>query len=282
MPNVTITIPQPILTAGQAFKTRYRLLPSGAWSAYVSRTNAAFTLTGLAIGDYQLEVILVKADSTECAAVYKTFAVVAEYNCISFNSQIVNQGSLHYLQITYTLPGGFTNPPCGWEITYQQGSNKVTVPYATLPTGGMIKLQVPNQSLILTVTANLCNGNKKQCYAADVTGIPTPPCVPMAITDKRLIRDGDFWYLQFNFIQSSPATTSLYLHFKQIHPPGMGLLSYDEGKIPALTIAPGVTQVTLPISPLHLVLYSSFSMLTYNVFMIDNCGKQQFNIDYPL
>ncbi len=267
MPNVTITIPQPVLTAGQSFKTRYRLLPSGSWSGYTSRSNAAFTLTGLATGDYQLEVILVKADSSECPAIYKTFTVVPEYSCISFGSQIVKTGTLYYLQITYTLPGGFTNPACGWDITYVQNGITTTNTYTTLPTSGIIKIPVTNTAMAVYVRANMCNGNKKDCHQADVSPVAPPPCTGLNLVAQTLVKSGSSFFINLTFVQSSPATTSLQVVYSQT---GSFIAPGDGGSV-TVPLLPTATSVSIPVKPAR-PNFAEFVYYTGKV--IDACNNQ--------
>ncbi len=267
MPNVTINIPQPILVAGQHFKTRYRTLPSVAWSSYVNRTNASFTLTGLSAGQYQLEVILVKADSTECNPVYKSFDVVVDFTCISFAASIVQNGALYYAQITYTLPPGFVNPACGWNIELTQGSTPtVSIPYATLPPGGVIKIPVQNVGGVVRIKANLCGGTIKMCSERDLTPV-VPVCTSLTITDGKLFRVGTQWFITINFIQSVPATTSLKVYY--YHAIGATINNADTATF-MTTIASTATSVTFQVNPHYL---AGMETIAYDVYLTDACNS---------
>ncbi|MBS1771508.1 MAG: hypothetical protein JST82_01520 [Bacteroidetes bacterium] len=214
MPNITITIPQPVLTTGQYFKTRYRLLPSGSWSSYVNRSNAPFTLTGLSAGDYQLEAILVKANGTQCAAIYKNFTVVPDFSCLSFSASMIQSGSLYYIQITYTLPPGYTNPACGWEMVYEHGTSIVNNTYPVLPSSPIL-IPVANQSYKLTIYGNICNGNKTKCGQFDISPISPPPCTGIHVTSQTMFKSAGKYYITLNFTQSSPPTTTLTIFYQQ-------------------------------------------------------------------
>ncbi len=223
MANITLTIPLPLLTAGQHFKTRYRSLPSGTWSSYTNRTNAAFTLTGLSTGNYELEVILVNADETECPATYKQFTVVADFSCIDFTVTLAQSGSVYNLNIAYTLPGGFTNPPCGWDVIITDNTGTKTIPYATLPMGG-ITLSVNNLAMVVKVRANLCNGDYKYCYQGDISPIAPPPCVPLKLTGIDMIYNGptsnnpNTYYIRFQIINSVPASKTYFISYQEALP----------------------------------------------------------------
>src|SRR5690606_5088898 len=102
------------------------------------------------------------------------------FECIFFTSQIKKVNGLYHVEISYTLPPGFTDPACGWEIEYLQNGNVVNkFTYANLPTGGIIKIPCANVSGLLYIRAQLCNGRVKVCHGNDVAYFPEPPCVPM-------------------------------------------------------------------------------------------------------
>lgn len=232
MPDVNISINTPVLAAGKTFKVRYRLLPSGAWSAYQTKTNATFTLTGLPDGYYELEVILVNADSSECPPTYKQFHVVTPFSCITFTASIVQTGSLYYLQINYTAPSG--NPPCGWTVVY--GGN--VVQYPTLP-APPLKIQVPNLALYLQVIANNCQLNQRACFQGEIDPVTPAPCTPLvlntvATTITYLQKLGTQYKFRIDlvFTQSNPCTTAFTLLCNQVNvlagqPGQVSFLSYS-------------------------------------------------------
>lgn len=105
MAELTVTIPYPILTAGQSFKVRYRALPAGGFSAPSSRTNAAFTITGLTAGtQYEFEIIVVNADASECPPTFWYGTPQDEYSCDVFTVTQSGDGvsAPYVLNITYT------------------------------------------------------------------------------------------------------------------------------------------------------------------------------------
>lgn len=277
MADVTITIPLPKLIAGEYFKERHRLLPSSVWSGYTNRGNAAFTITGLSAGDYEFEFILVKADATECPAVYRKYTLYGDYECISFSSGLVDYNGIVRLDMTYTLPGGHTPPPCGWEVEYTDNNGNTTVvPYATLPASGKISMQVKNVSAILRIYALLCNGKKKQCHVNDVTPIfIPPPCTPMSGVNINLVEEFNNgkceYFIEITFTQSSPATTSAHLIYEQTN----NILNTDKfkGYVPLL---PNATKLKWKINP---DLWPGTEFIKYNINIIDRCGNGNLVID---
>lgn len=274
MANITLTIPLPVLTAGQYFKTRYRLLPAGAWSSIVNRTNAPFTLTGLSAGDYQLETILVNADASECMATYTGFKVVNDFTCIDFDAEIVQTGSLYQMHITYTLPGGFTNPPCGWDIILQTSTGVQKIPYASLPVGGIIKLSVANVATLVRMRANLCDGNYKYCYDEDVSPV-VPTCTPLTIVKAELIKPTGFYVVRIFIYNSNPMTVTIPFSFKEIsnfYPSGKSGQSFT-GSILGPPLIPGPPYMfTTPVNPEG---YPGEG-IQYEGTLTDICGKSHY------
>jgi hypothetical protein len=273
MPDVNITINTPVLTAGKTFKVRYRLTPAGAWSAYQTKTNASFTLTGLADGYYELEVILVNADSSECPPTYKKFRVVTPFDCITFTASIVQTGSLYYLQINYTAPTG--NPPCGWRVVY--GGNVVN--YPTLP-APPLKIQVPNQAIHLQVIANNCQLNQRACFEGEIPPMDLPPCVPAVwgtAVASFVGMQGSLYLFNITIplTQSTPCSTKLTLQCYQINviPPATGTtlqyLNYGFG--PVQCTATGIA-FQMPANP-NVMKNGPLRHFEFYGSVIDECGK---------
>lgn len=270
MADLSITIPSPQLTTGQYFKVRYRQLPSGSWSAYSNRSNAAFTISGLTEGDVEIEFKLVNADGSECAAVYRTYKVYGDYDCIGFDHELVPENKLVYLELTYTLPLGHTAPPCGWELEYTDPNGTVVIPYSTLPPSGKIRLKVPNVTGIIKMKALLCNGKSKVCYVDDVTPVYVPPpCIPMYNPSMTLVEERNNgkceYFLVIKFTQSIPASTNPKLVYQQSDVIGMG--DYFNGTLP---ISPTTTVIKRKLNPL---IKPNAEYFKYNATFIDNCGS---------
>lgn len=270
MADITINIPAPALTAGQYFRERRRKLPSGAWSGYTNRTNAAFTVTGLSVGDYEFEFILVNADGTQCPATYRKHTLIEDFTCISFTSQMKKVNGLYHVEVTYTLPPGFTNPTCGWEVEFLQNGNTVNkFTYTALPTGGVIKIPCANVSGLLYIRAQLCNGRVKVCHGNDVGYIPEPPCVPMSdvniSVERQFVNGACKYFLVVTFTQSNPATTNLQLEYRESN----ALIGeHFKGTIP---IAPTATSFKKELTPRFSQGNPDFT--TYYVSVIDRCNN---------
>lgn len=267
--NLNFQITVPTLIGSQYFKTRYRLLPAGAWSAVTNRTNAPFTITGLAAGSYELEAILVLEDATECAATFWPFTVVTPVECIDFNVEIIQASNGQYfLQITYVPT---YNPPCGWNITHINGTTK----FATLPASPIL---IPTQNVTqrVTIEADGCYANKKDCYDEDVPSIE-PVCVPMTILSDELQVNGTTsngfktMTLKLTYSQSTPTTPFITVGINQINVLNNGQtfpVSYPNfgfGPIPTT----GTPSITFSILMNNNVAGSLYEV---NWFIVDGCG----------
>lgn len=223
MPDIVITIPAPVLTGSDYFKVRYRLV-GGSYGVYSNQTNTPFTILGIAAGQYELEVIMVK-DGVECPATVTPFTVTDPYTCVTFTPVIVQNGSLFNLQISYPA---HTTPPCGWHIEITGATTNKIVNYASLPASPLL-IPVNNEALLLRVKADLCNGKIQGCLNADVPMI-TKLCTPMVISGVTGVVTGtDFFgnynaIITFPYTQSSPPSTQLTVIVNQKNvnsgPPG--------------------------------------------------------------
>lgn len=272
MASRQVTIPYPILKAGEKFKVRYRELPGGSFSAYQDETNAPFTLTGLTEGaQYEVEIIFVLADATECQAVYIYFSVPEPYECVEdFAAEIVQDSNgLYWLEITYTPPA--TQPNCGWEVIYQQGATSNTVPYTSLPASGLIRIQVANQSLILSIRAMTCDGQYEQCFVADVQAIPDPPCTPATNVTFNIREvfnptlNKCEYFLDVTFTQSNPVSNPILLSYAQ----QAGLVS---DQFTGYITVPSGTNVSFT-RKLNPVFNASQLCTQYDFSLVDICGN---------
>lgn len=221
MADVIVTILTPTLTGSDYFKTRYRLLPAGAYTANVNRTNAPFTLSGLAVGDYEMEVIFVDVEGAteiECPAVIHSFSVDPEFTCFPFDAEIEQNGNLYELVITYTLPSPLSWPPCGFDITWNQNGSNNTIHYATLPLSGEIRYTLPaNLDVNLIVMADMC-GYFNVCFEETVPKIPSPNCTPAILTGYDLNYNplSGVWRIRLNITNSNPTTNNYVFAFQEL------------------------------------------------------------------
>lgn len=278
MANQTITIPSPVLTGSEKFKVRYRQLPSGVFSAYQDRTNAPFTLTGLSEGNYEVEIIFVTASGIECEPTYEYFDIYADYTCLDFYSQMIEQpanSGLFYIKVNFQIG---TAPPCGWQITLAplDGSPIRTLTYPTLPSSGELRISSPNKDTRLTATALLCNGREKECYSVIVSKVVIPtPCVPLVIVSTEMVFNpgGAPWSLHIVFTQSTPPTKGINVQWQQVGTPVVPGTPMDSGSF----VLPGFVYFSAPggnhqvyINQLNPT--SVYGQFTYNCKMLDECG----------
>lgn len=272
MPNAVITIPQPVLTSGQFFKVRYRQVPFGSWSGYTNRNNNPFTLTGLSANQYELEIVLVKPDGTECPAVYKTFTITGEYDCakVTFAAQMVKVGSVYNLVVQYTKNAGYTDPPCGWRIVYTQNSTTNTYTVASL-SGSTGSFKIPllnNNGVLVRVYSDMCSDKIKMCYESDVSK-PTEPCTGMTLVNAVMTKNvsTNTFYITLNVTQSTPPTTAPMVYYKQTN-------AVNTGKADELLFNPAIsataTTIVFKVSPNNNV---NSEVYLYTGYLRDACGN---------
>lgn len=282
MADKTINIGQPVLVAPAKFRTRHRLLPNGAFTAFTDRTSNSFTITGLSEGEYEIEIMYVNEQGVECSVVTQTFNVAPDFTCPSFNAQLVYEGGIYKIRITY---GTITNnPPCGWNIFYQHGSGATgNIPYdATLPATGVINIPVPsNAGSYVRVEANKCDGAPEFCYNNDVPGLPPPPCSPITgvtynIREVRNAQTGRCeYFVDISFTQSNPVSTQVTLVYLQSNT-SVFIADQFNGLI---NVGPGpVVNLTRKLNP-GFQAGQECTRYTFNVIDRCNNGVQQ-QIDY--
>lgn len=268
MPNISITISTPVLTGGDYFKVRYRPV-GGAYGAYSNQTNATFVIIGVAAGQYELEVIMVK-DGVECPATIHPFTVTDPYTCVTFTPVIVQNGKLFNLQLSYPA---HTTPPCGWHIEITGATTNKIVNYASLPASPLL-IPVNNEGLVVRVKADLCNGKVQECLNTDVPPI-TPACSPIVISGASMVFNNTYpngfkgMSLQVNFAQSSPPSQFLTVVLTQINvnagvPGQTSYLNFTFGPLPTTS-----TGFSIPIVANNNV---TGNLYEFTYLIIDGCN----------
>lgn len=280
MADVTVTIQSPTLQGSEKFKVRYRTLPGGSFGAYSDKTTNTFILTGLSVGNYELEVIFVTEDGTECDATYHYFEVAPEFTCWDFTAtqeEYPANSGLYRIKLNFS---GGTQPPCGWEVavTPAGGTTNITT-YPSLPVSNVIYIAIANNVVHqVTVTALLCNGKEKECYTVFTTAVPSPPsCTGATLVDAQLLMPpmpGQLWTLYLEFSQSTPPTNDAHILYQQTGTPQSPGATLDSGSF----IFPGYlwgstsggnsTIYIQNINPRPV-----WGQYTYTIRFLDRCGN---------
>lgn len=267
MPSITITINTPVLTGSDYFKTRYRLLPNPFSGGYSNRTNAPFALSGLAVGEYELEVIMVK-NGVECAAKIFPFEIVPEYTCATFTPQIIQNGTLFNLRLTYPA---LVNPPCGWHISVVGTANNKTVNYNPLPTSPL-DIPIVNEAINVRVTADLCNDKVMQCLNTNMTAI-IPTCTPMVVSGVLMSYNSTYANgflginVAFSVTNSVPASKTVQIYIQQLNVLSGQPGSYSNTAFPVVFTGVGSL---IPVLVMNNNVFNSKYDISWVV--IDGCG----------
>jgi len=277
MPNIPVTIGTPILLTGESFRVRAREYPSGSFGAPQSETNAPFNIVVANAGEYEIEIVHILADDTECPAVYRRYVVPIEYNCSAwdFTPNMIEEpvgSGIYYVQLNY---GTSAQPPCGWTVIY--GGNTTLFP--ALPTSPL-KIPSNNTTQRLIVKAEFCNGQSTECLNTVISKItpPEPPaCIPVVIVSSEVILQdgpGGFqYYLKVLFTQSTPPTPFADFQWQQTGTPKVPGTPLDSGSF--VQINPGFlywVQGTNRYILLKIYPTVTFGQITYTGRMRDICG----------
>lgn len=252
MPDITITIPQPIITPPEKFKFRYRLLPGGVFTAYSDQDNDPFVLSGLAVGQYEYEALFVNADAIECGTVVGNFEVVAEAECLDFEVEQVVISGITYLQISYTIPSPFVNFTCGYNFYYRptgSGQPFQNLSKPNLPASPLLIQVDPNTDYDVEIRGNSC-AFTTLCFSDEIPA-PDEPCTPRSLVSAALIDQGALpngdrkIHINLTFTESTPATGGYVLWnlvwnqtgINAGTPPASGSQSYPAGQFPFFVAA---------------------------------------------
>lgn len=252
MPDFSFTIPQPQLLAGQSFKVRYRLLPNGVFGSTTTFTSNTISYAALPEGQYQFEIIWYNGVE-DCPAVLYVFNVEDPPTpaCLDFTAEIVQNGLIYELVVTYPVPSPFQLPDCGYDFRIVQGVNIQNINGVVLNGSGEVRFTiVSNEGLYLRITANHCGDNMEVCFDDDVTGID-PECSPIVITDVQIVphpSNPDYRQIRIFYNQSTPRTLNTTIWYMQTDSLAPGVVP-DSGTIfTSISLSPtsNITFVVIP------------------------------------
>lgn len=275
MADVNITIPFPVLIAGQYFRVRYRIVGAPSWTNYANQTNAPFTISGLTAGtEYEVEITFYNGTKL-CQPVISRFTPEdADFACWDFAAAMDVDSGYYFVHITWTPVSPFMNPPCGWIIEVSQAGFSTTLPYSgNLPLLNYLDVAVPkNITTTVRVKANMCSGVTKTCFEDDVAPISTP-CSPIVITNPYCFKLIGY-SLAIDFNQSSPATKYTTLTYKQVGFFGGGAGVADQGTNVYGVLPSGATaSITQKVFPNNAV---EPHVVQYEGTITDDCGQSHY------
>lgn len=268
----TFQINTPILLAGQYFHVRYRLLPAGPWVVIANQTNAAFDITGLSPGQYELEASLAYGSpEIICPPSSYYFSVPnpSYCNCMGITSASValDANGLTVINVQYI----FTEPQavCGYTVTYvsQDTGISTTLNFPTLPPTEL-NILVPNpdsECYRLIINMDCCDGNIIECYN-EIRCLAEPPeCAHIEVLSASIYQISGQFYLQINITQSTPVTNIFDIYYFQFNNfisgvGDSGTIAYGSG---------GALTLTFPINPNFNIQYGT--KVTYNGSLVDGC-----------
>lgn len=286
MPDITLTIPLPVIVPPAKFKFRYRLLPGGSFSAYQDEDNNPFTLTGLSIGQYEYEALYVNPAGLECDTTTGFFQVVEEDPCTVFAVFILyNDQSRPYIHIEYSMP--LTPSPCGYLLTWTNNNTQQTgtISVPTLDPAEFMDFIFPNNFAVtntftILIQAVLCNGWLIDCFEDEIFP-DVPPCTGVVINSATLTQTGaglSQMQITLNITNSTPQTLVTVISYQQTNIISSG--SLDNGSLnAALSLGAGATgNISFLVQPN--LTYAGVNIL-YSGSLTDTCNTSHtWNVSY--
>lgn len=277
MANIDITIPIPILGPGESFIVKYRAVGSPTWIDISPKTNAQFTITGLAEGDYELYTALVKADSpaTVCPAKIDPFTIKGAADCMDYHLYMTQSSGVYTLHIDWNVPSPLPSI-CYLKILYGPaggfGQTVQIVPFVS-PNVNSYLLPASNSNYNVTITQIGCDGVTRGCVDQTVYPPSIPPCTHAVISDVVLqfhSIDGT-WWVRMNVTQSSPITTDFIIAYNQSNSVTTGVP--DPGGTVHFAATGSTTILTFQVYPnLNVLPTNGIGQITYTGGVTDICG----------
>ncbi len=217
--DVTITIPSPVLVAGQFFIVQYRLLGNPSWIGVPPQTNAPFTITGLAAGIYELWTQLAEGSpGILCEERIDTFTVSQDVACMDYSAELVKgeTTTVNLIVAVSSIPSPVVF--CGLRFSYYPVGNPgavITVNYAVPPINSTYTFPASAVDYHLTVTQIGCDGSEIICFDDDVEYV-SAGCIPASFGTAELnLHPNNTWWVVLNFIQSIPPSTLINASYYQ-------------------------------------------------------------------
>lgn len=302
--DYVFSIGTPVLKPNQAFRYRYRLLPNGAFSSWVTTTtNGNNTITGLIAGQYELEIYFVRDVLNEvvCPSIIRPFELVENLECLDWSASIAYESENYYMQINWS--GSVSPPaPCGYRVRIGQ-LNQPPFINNIYPTLGAVPnsffLPPGNADYYVIIDIQSCSDPNKfiPCYEEEINY--TPDCEPFTGVSAQIVikpkPNGTLgYYLKVNFTQSNPVTLFATTQYQQDridlnHPIVTSGVpeptTTPNGYIPST--ATYVEHLLKPNMNLPVIPYGSpineVKVLVYKGWIQDGCGEQHpFTAVFPL
>lgn len=270
--DITITIPVPVLVSPQYFQFKYRLVGSPTWIDISPKTNAPFTITGLAAGSYEYETALAFSVSplAVCDTVHDTFIITDDFCCIVPTDPVLFQmgNGIWILRIPFSL-----NPadcsPCYFEIEYGILGQAQSTIQINSPTSPIVLPATAGQSYSVIIRSFKCDGTFTECYN-DVINPPEGGCISATITNAEIITNTNGWFIKLTITQSTPFTNPFSVNYTQTNAVTIG--AADPGGTISLAANALTTILTFPISPnFNCAIINGLSTMIYAGSIIDGC-----------
>jgi hypothetical protein len=272
--NLIVNIWLPVLVANQGFLIEYRAVGAGSWTVFGIEQDNSATITGLTEGVcYQVRITFLMSLSPQigCNPVIETYCIPTTEPCGSISGEITKAGDVYTLQLDLGLPSPYSDPCGGWRIVYGEITSPqqpyVFINYSTLV--GMSPIVIPgvqNVPYYVAIYAIDCEGNETKCDE-DTVEPYSVPCEHAVVSEVRITQSGGAWYLVFEIVPSSPASTQYYISYHQANNPTIGV-NDPGGSVIVIPAGGNPEYFFIPISP---NLNLADGIISYVGSVVDDC-----------
>lgn len=271
MADITITIPTPVIITGQFFKVEYSTDGVSYTIFSTTETNTPFTITGLTAGTlYYFRFTLIQSASplVECDPVIQTYFIPESQPCVEVEGEIVRNGDIYTLVLTFTLPSPYAAPCGGYKLEYGISPNFNTIYFPTFLTSPSINpMSLPAGPGTYTVNIYSidCAGKEVLCDSIEV--VAPSSCDHAVVTAADLIHNSSGYFLTFTITQSNPISPNYKLTYQQVNALSSGV--NDPGGTIILTANGSPSQTFMVQVYPNLNVYNN--IISYSGSILDLC-----------
>lgn len=213
-----IEIGYPVLESGESFGIRYRELPAGAWIDFGIITSNSFTLTGLDVGGYEVEITFITNEGVECTPTIITIDIQDEPACVcGYLTDVYVQRNCNQTATLYATFDDNFECAIKWLLTYTTfgGLSPTTLTYTEKPDTVTIPISDNGSSVPPNITLQIecCDGSVITCNDFSVSDIRDCACktaTSVLSADIGYNETTEQYTLNFNFNAGDPAPTPPY------------------------------------------------------------------------
>lgn len=284
MADISFTISAPTLISNQGFLIEYKDSTVSGWTTHGIETDNSVTISGLIPGKcYDVRVTFLSSLSPQvgCDSVVRQFCIPSTLPCADVEGEIVADGKLYELNITFTLASPYVAPCSGWKLVYGPITSPQQ-PYTVVMLSTLVGISpfvipgVNNVPYYVALYSLDCEGNENLCSEDTVDPIGGG-CQHAVLSSAEIVFQNSSWFLKLIVIPSVPASGVYQVTFSQANAVSSGVPD-PGGTLIVNVVGTNPETFYIPISP-NLNLYDG--VISYVGVVIDFCRySSYFDISY--